>query len=198
MTFSRMSLGPASFTLYEDRGQWYTPAIADMALHKGVLRTELTIEGTPVVVLNTHLTANYRGDWKNENRYVRTERSQLKQLAEVAAAEPPEALVIACGDFNFPRGCSLYTEFLAESGFTDPLAGDTRPTFRPPPGLPERYALPLDFTFLRAPQLPGLRVTNDIRFHERVPFIDGGKGYLSDHMAIELELSWDGNGKYLL
>src|SRR6185503_12522110 len=50
-----------AFTRYPDRGRWYTPALADWMLHKGVLRTSMAVGGLPVIVLNTHLSANYRG-----------------------------------------------------------------------------------------------------------------------------------------
>ena len=33
----------------------------------------------------------------------------------------------------------------------DVLAGDQRPTHRPPPGMPAHYSLPIDFVFIRVP-----------------------------------------------
>ncbi len=65
---------------------------------------------------------------------------------------PAEALVMLVGDFNLPRGSWLYEDFLAESGMEDTLAGDKRPTYRPLPGVPAHYALPIDFVFVRRPQ----------------------------------------------
>ena len=100
-------------------------------------------------------------------------------------------LVVAAGDFNFPRGSWLYEEFLAESGMIDPLAGDRRPTVRAPLSFSERYALPIDFAFIRAPALPGLRIEGDLRFEERIVF-GGRPRFLSDHMGVELRVLWDG------
>jgi endonuclease/exonuclease/phosphatase family metal-dependent hydrolase len=190
LTLARQPFAERQFTLYRERGLWYTPALADWMLHKGVLSTHTLLDGVRVVVLNTHLSANYRGNWDADNQYVRTERSQLRQLAEIVAAQPPDAIVIAAGDFNIPRGGRLYEEFLAASGMTDPLAGDRRPTFRTPPGVPARYSLPIDYALVRAPPLPGLKIRSDICFNERIPLIGGRQGYLSDHFGIELEITW--------
>lgn len=194
LTLARLPIVDTAFSLYPDRGRWYTPALADWMLHKGVLRTSMAIGGLPVIVLNTHLSANYRGEWERDNQYIRTERAQLRQLAEIVRAQPAEALLIVAGDFNIPRGSSLYAEFLDASGLNDPLAGDTRPTIRLPPGLPARYALPIDFALVRAPDVPGLRVRGDICFQERLPLASGRMVYLSDHYGIALEITFEGSG----
>lgn len=191
LTLARLPIEQAQFTLYRDREIAHPPSIMDWMLHKGVLATRLTAAGTPIVVLNTHLNANYSGDWRAENRYARGELAQLRELAEIVATQPPEALVIAAGDFNIPRGSWLYDEFLAASGMFDPLAGDTRPTYRTMPGVPARYALPIDFALVRAPKLPGLQVRGDLCFGERAPLAGRRAGYLSDHLGVELRLAWD-------
>jgi endonuclease/exonuclease/phosphatase family metal-dependent hydrolase len=194
LTLASVPIEHTHFTLYRDRGRWYTPAIADWVLHKGALVTGLTLGGVPIAVINTHLTANYSGDWRRGNRYAQHERNQLAQLAEIVSLQPADALVVVVGDFNIPRGNWLYKEFLAESSLVDPLASDRQPTFRPPRGIPGRYALPIDFTLLRVPQttpLPGLQLHSELRFQEKYPLIAGRKGYLSDHLGVELTLSWD-------
>ncbi len=193
LTLARRPFAEQHFTLYRERGLWYTPALADWMLHKGVLRTHTLLGGVRIVVLNTHLSANYRGNWEADNQYVRTERSQLGQLAQIVAAQPRDALVVAVGDFNIPRGSRLYEEFLAASGMCDPLAGDRRPTYRTLPGVPARYALPIDYALVRAPPLPGLHIRSDICFGERISLIGGRQGYLSDHNGIELEIAWEGD-----
>jgi hypothetical protein len=100
----------------------------DWLLYKGVLLIELSCGPRSVVVLNTHLNANYSGDWRRENRYAQVEQRQLAQLAEVVAEQPADALVLVAGDFNIPRGGWLYDELLAAAGLHDPLASDRRAT----------------------------------------------------------------------
>ncbi|HVO42073.1 MAG TPA: endonuclease/exonuclease/phosphatase family protein [Aggregatilineales bacterium] len=191
LTLARHGVAHRAFTLYRDRGLWHTPAMTDWILHKGVLTVQTRCYHLRVSVLNTHLTANYNGVWDRTNQYARQERLQLRQLAEIVRRQPADALVIAAGDFNVPRGSPLIDEFLAESGLTDPLVGSTEPTYRPLVGLPTRLAVPIDFVLYRAPALPGFRASSQIVFQDRVPLVGGGDGYLSDHRAVELRLTWE-------
>ena len=189
LTLARTPIVTSTFVDYRDRGLWYSPALADVALAKGVLRTQLVVDGLEIIVLNTHLSANYRGDWAGDNQYSRTERNQLQQLAALVVAQPPAALVVVCGDFNVPRDSALFRDFLAASALADPLADDRRPTYRPLPGMPKRFALPIDFALFRAPDPERFVAQSFVRFDEHVPF-GGSGGYLSDHLAVELQLAW--------
>ena len=191
LTLSRLPIARFDYTLYRNRGNMHTPALADWILHKGVLHSEFEAHGHKVVMLNTHLSANYRGDWLTENRYVREERGQLQQLAEIVAAQDQEAIVLVAGDFNVPRGSALFQDFLKTSGLTDPLAGDMRPTYRPMAGMPTRFAMPIDFALVRALQLPNLHLASNFRFADQVLLPGGRRGYLSDHIGVELVLTWE-------
>ena len=55
-----------------------------------------------------------------------------------------------------------------------------------------RYALPIDFAFVRAPRLPGLQVHADLRFGDKVTVAGRRPVYLSDHLGVELRVAWDG------
>jgi endonuclease/exonuclease/phosphatase family metal-dependent hydrolase len=191
LTLSRPPLAGQAFSLFRERSVVSPLALMDWALHKGVLLTRASLAGVPVVALSTHLNANYSASWAQDSPYARVERLQLQQLAEIVRAQPPSAIVIACGDFNIPRGSWLYDEFLAASGMQDPLAGDMRPTQRMPPGVPSRLAMPIDFALLRAPPLPGLRVESAHRLDKLLPVPGARPDYLSDHVGIELRVSWD-------
>jgi endonuclease/exonuclease/phosphatase family metal-dependent hydrolase len=191
LTQARLPIEQREFTLYRAREIVSPLAAMDLLLHKGVLLTRTTVDGVPVVVLNTHLSANYSVDWSPNNRYARVEHRQLRQLAEIVGAQPTEALVIAAGDFNIPRGSWLYDDFLEQSGMIDPLAGDLRPTHRMPPGIPARLARPIDFALLRLPSLPGLSIQIDLCFDQQLPLAGARRGYLSDHYGLELRIDWD-------
>lgn len=191
LTLARLPVEQRQFTLYTAREIVSPLAAMDLLLHKGVLLARTAIDGLPIVVLNTHLSANYSVDWSPNNRYARVEHSQLRQLAEIVRAQPAEALVIAAGDFNIPRGSWLYDDFLEHSGMIDPLAGDLRPTHRMPAGIPARLARPIDFALLRLPALPGLTVQSDLCFDQQLPLAGARRGYLSDHYGLELQIAWD-------
>jgi endonuclease/exonuclease/phosphatase family metal-dependent hydrolase len=190
LTFARLPIEQQKFSLYRTRPISDPLTMMDWALHKGVLQTRHAINGLMVVVLNTHLNANYSADWSRNSRYAEVESQQLQELAIMVRAQPPEALVVAVGDFNIPRGSWLYEEFLAESGMCDPLAGDTRPTLRLPRGLPAHLAHPIDFTFLRLPPAQGMHVSSDHIFQQRMALNGKRKEYLSDHHGITLQVQW--------
>jgi endonuclease/exonuclease/phosphatase family metal-dependent hydrolase len=190
LTLARLPITQRDFTLYHTRVIVSPPAVMDWLLHKGVLLTRGSRAQVPIIVLNTHLSANYSANWGPDNRYARVEQDQLQQLAAIVRAQPPEAIIIAAGDLNIPRGSWLAEEFLAASGMIDPLAGDARPTQRMPPGVPARFALPIDFALLRLPPLPRLRVQSEHCFSQQQPIPGARPGYLSDHVGIALRISW--------
>ncbi len=185
LTLSRCPIVRSEFNIYTERGLWYTPALADWILHKGILITHLEWEHMPVMLINTHLTANYMGDWSRTNPFAKHEYNQLRQLATCVRTQPPEALVLVCGDFNIPRGSWMYEAFLEESGLTDPLAGNLQPTLRPRSILPSRYIMPIDFALLRAPLTHDVNVQSRFQFQEVIPYKDKNVE-LSDHFAVEL------------
>jgi len=191
LTLSRLALEQRDFILYRERGLWYTPAIADWLLHKGVLLTRMQIAGLTVVVLNTHLTANYMGNWGRGNAFAEMEHEQLMQLCEIIYAQPPDALVIVAGDLNIPRGSWLYDSFVSESRLFDPLAGHPEPTLRPRRGWPSRYFAAIDYTFLRVPLLHGVHVESRLRFEEPMLLSNGREAHLTDHLAVEVCVSWE-------
>lgn len=189
VTLSRLPITGQRFETYTEQGYWYLPTFMDRFLRKGMLITSLEWGGIPVVMINTHIMANYSGDWARQGVFARMQERQLCQLADTVAAQPANALVVVVGDFNLPRGSRLYTEFLHGTGLTDTLAADPRPTHRPPPGVPAHYSLPIDFVFVRAPQTLSLQITSDLRFSSKLDVGRKYQDYLSDHNAIEVSFT---------
>lgn len=190
LTLSQRPIQQADFTLYPERGWWHSPSLTDRLLHKGILATELTRAGQQIVILNTHLTANYDGDWSPSNRYARLEQAQLRQLAGVVNGLDDDILVVIAGDFNLPRHSWLYDEFVEATGVIDPLDGHSQPTYYPIINLPERYQQPIDYVFIRPPNDCQVTVKAELMFEEKIHLISGNFGRVSDHAAIHLELSW--------
>ena len=110
-------------------------------------------------------------------------------MAETVRAQPAEALILAAGDFNIPRGSKLYHDFLDSSKLNDPLAGDTRPTLRLPFGIPVRYALPIDYVMVRLPEDTALKVECDLCFSGREWQNRWRQDYFSDHQAIGIRIT---------
>ena len=186
LTLSQLPFTSTSFEPYTERGLWYTPMLLDRLFFKGMSITSLTWNGLPMVIINTHLLANFAGDWERHGIYARVEEKQLRQLAETARSQPADSITIVVGDFNIPRGSGLYHDFLAHSGLTDLLAGDTRPTLRIPIGAPSRFALPLDYALVRIPDRYSLKINCDLCFSKKYAIGHRQQGYLSDHNGIEV------------
>jgi endonuclease/exonuclease/phosphatase family metal-dependent hydrolase len=189
LTLSQAPLSQVSFLRYEAQGAWYGPTLMDRLTGKGALITRLDQRGLPIIVINTHLLANYGADWRQASPGAQDQQRQLAQLAAWVRQQPADSLVVLCGDFNLPRGSWLYAEFVAASGMLDVLADDPRPTYRPFPGVPARYALPLDFIFVRLPAGLPLTVKADLCLGERLALVGGGRDYLSDHLGVQVTIS---------
>jgi endonuclease/exonuclease/phosphatase family metal-dependent hydrolase len=163
--------------------------LADRLFYKGMLITKLIWANVPMVIINTHILANFAGDWERRGMYARVEEKQLLQLAKTVQLQSPESLVIVAGDFNIPRRDKLYYSFLADSGLTDPLAADTRPTLRTPAGLPARFSQSIDYALIRMPNQVKFKVDCDFCFSKKYPLSKWKSGYLSDHHGIEIHIT---------
>lgn len=191
-TAARAPLASSRFVAYSNRGRPFSAGIADWALNKGVLLSEFNVQAHRVVVMNTHLHANYAGNWDPEHAITRIQRDQVQHLADMVNAQPPDALVIVCGDFNFPRGSFLYDELLARGGLTDPLAEDERPTYRPFPLLPaSKWSLPIDFVLVRRPQEAHPSARADILEIQDDAHTRPIRRFLTDHNALTLQVHWE-------
>jgi hypothetical protein len=76
LTLSRLPIRNTFFVPYAERGLWYTPMLLDRLFFKGTSITSLTWKDIPIVIINTHLLANFAGEghdtgcmhvWKKSN-----------------------------------------------------------------------------------------------------------------------------------
>jgi endonuclease/exonuclease/phosphatase family metal-dependent hydrolase len=190
---SRLPVADYRFAAYPNRGRPFGPGIGDWLTLKGVLTARLELDGQTVMVLNTHTQANYDADWRLEGQWSRVQWDQVDFLAQRVRAQPPEAMVIVCGDLNFPRHSPLYEALIAASGLIDPLSGDDRPTYRPFPLVtPASWAVPIDFILVRPPAgraAPQVQV--DIVPIENAAGRTGYQRFLTDHNALVLQARWE-------
>ena len=189
-TFSRLPLTHQRFEPYLDRKLRHLISFADWALYKGVVVVELQIGGLKVLVFNTHLNANYFGNWSHNNPLALIQRKQVQQLSGLLKEMPADALIILCGDLNFPRTSFLYEELVTQNGLSDPLHDDPRPTYRPFPLVPSRWKISLDFILLRIPQGRNFNVQADILPVEDSTQKSAFRRFLTDHCALTLNMKW--------
>jgi endonuclease/exonuclease/phosphatase (EEP) superfamily protein YafD len=191
LTLSRLPFTSTSFEPYTERGSWYTPMLLDRLFFKGMSITSLTWSDIPMVIINTHLLANFAGDWERHGMYARVEEKQLRELAETVRAQPTGSVILVVGDFNIPRGSRLYQDFLVHSGLTDLLAGDRRPTLRIPFEAASRLSLSIDYVLVRIPDRYLFKIDCDLCFSEKYTIGNRRQGYLSDHFGIEVRIKRD-------
>ena len=141
-----------------------------------------------IVIVNTHLLANFAGDWERHGMYARVEEKQLRQLAETVQSQPRDSILFVLGDFNIPRGSPQYKDFIVHSGLTDLLAGDTRPTLRVPIPLSSKFPLAIDYAFVRMPEKYSFRIDCDLCFSKKYAINNRKQAYLSDHLGIEIRM----------
>lgn len=190
VTASKLPFVSFEFLPFPNRGKWWSIGFADWALRKGVLATTFEVEGQQIIVLNTHIHANYLGSWSKDSMLAKIQSDQVRYLAEQAKARSRDALVIICGDFNFPRDTFLYEELAEISGFIDPLKDDPRPTYRPVSLLASKWSLTLDFIFYRNPDKIDMNIEADIIPIENSRARRSSSKFLSDHCALTFNARW--------
>lgn len=189
-TYSRLPLSEVYFEPYKDRGLRWLITFSDWALFKGILVTHLQNDGLDIMILNTHLNANYTGDWRRSNPLASTQYRQIQQLTKLLRRLPDDALIILCGDFNFPRNTFLYEEFVTQSGLIDPLQEDPRPSYHPFPLVPSSWKTSLDYMLLRLPQDKELFMQPDVITVDDHNQTNPIKRFLTDHCALTVKVSW--------
>jgi endonuclease/exonuclease/phosphatase family metal-dependent hydrolase len=196
--FSRLPILQYHFEVYQDMGTWHSISFPDWATYKGILSVNLDVDGLQIIVLNTHMNANYYGVWQRANPLARIELSQVQQLNRAIRSFPEEALVIVCGDFNFPRDSFLYEELVAPNNLLDPLVNDQRPSYRPFPMVPAKWRTSLDYMLLRKPAQKDFKVNADLMVIEDTTRKSPIQRFLTDHNALTLQIRWDSANPYSL
>ncbi len=181
----------SEFVPFSNRGRLVSVGFSDWALEKGVLLVDLDFCGRRVIVLNTHLHANYFGDWRINNNHTRIQFDQVNHLIEIVQSQPKDALLIVCGDFNYPRNSLLYDRMMSQSGLADALYGDPRPTYVGYPILPkiDKLRLTLDYIYYRVPVDEHVDIKADILAIEDSSAKRPLRRFITDHQALTLTIS---------
>src|SRR5215211_7474129 len=62
LTLSRLPVLNHNFVSFTEQGRWVHLEIMDRMLDKGILVTHYLVAGLPIIVINTHIMANYAAD----------------------------------------------------------------------------------------------------------------------------------------
>jgi endonuclease/exonuclease/phosphatase family metal-dependent hydrolase len=142
---------------------------------KGVLLTQ--VEQPRVWLANTHLLANFDGDWSDSSRFTPVHRGQLEALARVV--QELNDPIILCGDFNVARESSSFADFCRRTGFVDAFAGQCPPTFHSEYLDAGKSSHCIDFVLLR-----GVETTSAEQIFTTKVDLPGGPTYVSDHVGL--------------
>ena len=186
VTFARVAVGRSSFEKFRRRGDWGTLGAADRIGRKGFLTTWLELEGASVIVVNTHLLANYDEDWAPSNRYAIQQLDELEQLGSALSRLERDALLLVVGDFNIPAANPMLVEFMERAGLRSAAAGTPAATYRTTK--PEAPGQQIDHVFFRPSPGDSFTVDSKLHFEDEVRLPDGGTRYASDHFGVEARL----------
>jgi endonuclease/exonuclease/phosphatase family metal-dependent hydrolase len=189
VTMSRYPIETRRFEVYRRRGRLRTIAFADWLLRKGFLITWLRVDGQSLVVINTHLLANYDEDWQLPNDYAHQLQDELRQLEVAVAGVDKTVPLVLAGDLNVPSSTQLIEDFAGRAGLTDGFAEEHPPTIRPGPFAHAAHAI--DYVFVRAPEGGSCSITSRIVFDKDVVLENGRRAPLSDHFGIQAAIRFD-------
>jgi mRNA deadenylase 3'-5' endonuclease subunit Ccr4 len=188
---SSSSAVKSEFYPFWNQGKPVSIGFSDWALNKGILLMSLEFHEHRFSILDTHLQANYRGDWRLSNKQTQIQVDQVRDLVKLIHAQPEDTWVIVCGDFNFPRQSPAYQEMISQNGLTDALAGDLRHTYRPFPLVSRKWQTSLDYIFYRIPKSENATVTADILSIKNTSAVLPYQRFLTDHNALTLKIRWE-------
>jgi endonuclease/exonuclease/phosphatase family metal-dependent hydrolase len=144
---------------------------------KGALVTRL--DDPRIYVVNTHLLANFDGDWSEANRYHSVHQSQLAALARTIGSLTEPSIIT--GDFNIARESTLLGDFLASNQLVDAFGGECPPTFHAEhldPG-----STPHCIDLILSTGSPITIESATMLFTDKQP-MPHGNGYVSDHLGL--------------
>jgi len=145
----------------------------------------------PLVIINTHITSNLKGDWSKQDDLYQQQKNELKTITtfitDFARKKIP---VVFSGDFNIPADSNLYKEFVKNLYIKDIFSPIRKATFHQEFLPPKREAQCVDYIFLICSGKNVQLVKRDYLFNEKVHFSNGQMGYLSDHVGLYTKVTF--------
>jgi endonuclease/exonuclease/phosphatase family metal-dependent hydrolase len=191
VNFARRPIEHSSYEVFRGRGPHWTLGWADRLLRKGFLTSSLHLDAVPLIVVNTHMLANYDEDWSPGNRFAREQRNDLEQLAHAVSRLPEDSLVIVAGDLNVPITSPMLREFMAACDLQHSFAstnGPARATIRNSrPHVPPQA---IDHILFRAPSGQAVQAKARLRFEGAIVLESGRRAFASDHLGVEAEFTY--------
>ena len=192
VTFARSDAGRSDYEMFRRRGDWGTLGTADRLGRKGFLTTRFVVGGEPLILVNTHLLANYDEDWSPSNRYAVQQLDELRQLGDALSSLEKDTMLVVAGDFNVPAADPMLVEFKGRTGLLSTVAAAAATYRSLSPGAPTHQ---IDHVFVRPPTGRSVRLTTRLLFEEAVAVPGGRPMFVSDHFGLEVRIDREGPGR---
>jgi len=196
LVVSKWPIVDAAFEPFVSRGHPERLLHLDYYSGKGVAQLTLDTNAGPVVLLNTHLQANYTMPGAHDE-YVGVRAAQVIQLS--AALENVDLPVMAIGDFNIQESELNYRVLLGLAGLRDvavELDNRQSTALANTPYRQRRHGEKrIDYVFYRNGERRGLRpISIERRFDAPLDF-GGEPGTFSDHAGLVAEFELRGSAQ---
>lgn len=182
VTLSRWPVASQRYAVYRRLGSRWNLGWSDRVIRKGFLAAELDVRGRRLVVVNTHLAANYAGTWSPANGYAVLQAGQLDQLAEALAGLDPGCPLVVAGDLNVPAGAWPLDDFVGRTGLRTSL-DSAGPTWRPA----DQSSGAIDHVLVRGCTV----LSAELCFRDPMLLADGRRVPVSDHLGITAAIGLD-------
>lgn len=157
--------------------------------NKGALVIKL--HDMPLVIINTHLTANTDNDWSQKNRYYSIHQEEITQLV-ILLREIKERknTAILSGDFNIAKGSKLYQQFIRLSNAKDAFQKNAEPTYHKEYLPSGRNSHTIDYIFYTTSSENIDLFHTSFLFQQKVQLPNKKDLYLSDHIGLMAQFSF--------
>jgi endonuclease/exonuclease/phosphatase family metal-dependent hydrolase len=185
VTFARADVKRQSYEIFRRRGDWGNLGTFDRLARKGFLTTWFEVGGEPLILVNTHLLANYDEDWSPRNRYAVQQLDELDQLGDALSNLAKDATLLVAGDFNVPADHPMLAAFMGRTKLRNAAAAPAA-TYRSL--RPEAPGQQIDHVLFRQASGGSVSITTKLHFEDKVELADGRRMFVSDHFGVEAKL----------
>lgn len=188
VVFSKFPIEKAEYVNFKKRGSIFNQSIVAHIIRNGVLACK--IYGAPLYVLNTHLTPNMDHDWSKTNRFSKYIDAQIRQMATIVKGlKKKKYEIILAGDFNTAKDSYLYENFVKMTKAFDVFHNFSSPTLQSEYLTKNKKAERIDYIFLINQYAKATIESTMHLFDEKVKMKKGKPLYLSDHIALKIDIS---------
>lgn len=190
VTFSKKEMSSVKYYTFTKKGSLHNATVYAHFMQTGMLMC--TLSDTPLVIINTHFTANFDHDWQPSNRFYKIADAQMRETANVLDALATENGIVLMGDFNIGKHSMMYKKFVKDANVQDVFSEETSYTYdkeRKMNVFKGKKSDRIDYIFLRSQAKISVEKKEQF-FVDPVKLHNGTNAFLSDHLGLKAVLSF--------